>query len=159
MTLTNTDAVYAEYPFLTKILPRRKARNVLVTRWDEEFLSTTPAVAEWGHDACRRMYFIDKDGKIVTRVGGLRRVLTLGTRFERVDQALARIGSEKARRVYYAVFCPEVKMVDVEAEKRGGYPSLILYKVPQGFESAGDWQHSIIKKERESLRQDEPSVQ
>lgn len=138
MARSNIDAIYAEYPFLSRLIPRRKVSGAQVKRWSSDFLTTTPdSYLDCGTE---RIYFLDKDGNVVDRVGSFSdRVLGFfgfHTNEETVGQALARIGQAKTRRIRYAV---------------GVWNDMILYKLPKGYDYAGEWLASVVAEGSEEI--------
>jgi hypothetical protein len=135
MELSNVDAIYAENPFLEKIIPRIQVSIAQVKRWDDVFLNSP------NHDAVlAKIYLVDEDGDVVARVGtrwdyfftALGRVMITET----VAQTLARIGEDQGRRVHYAV---------------GVGSWVILYKLPRGYKNAVDWVQARIEENRKHL--------
>ena len=153
MKHSNTDAIYAEYPFLETLFPRKKVRTARVARFDEDFLAKTGFVqSDPVFGSCRKLYLLDKDGKILTRVGGWQYYLRHGTRFERVDQALYRIGHDKASRVCFAVFYPNQN--NIETDNLGlAFYTLVLYRLPRNFKNAAEWRNDIVQRNQRVLQE------
>lgn len=49
--LSNVDAIYAEYPFLHRIFPRKQVFKAYVSRWDNDLLKATAIAKSNGQDA------------------------------------------------------------------------------------------------------------
>lgn len=131
MARSNVDAIYAENPFLSKIISRVKVPDARVKRWSEKFLASTPD--SYPNSGAEKIYLLDEQGDIVTRVGTRLEQFLTAIGFptsETVDQTLARIGNDEARRVRYAV---------------GVWHRVILWKLPNGYENAADWLRTVAK--------------
>ncbi|MEK7612526.1 MAG: hypothetical protein AAB449_00025 [Patescibacteria group bacterium] len=140
MARSNVDAIYAENPFLSKLIARVKVPDAQVKRWSEEFLASTPDT--YPDSGTEKIYLLDERGDIIARVGNLSdRIagfLGFHQNSETVGQALARIGDEQTRRVRCAV-----------GEWNG---KVILWKLPNNYDNAADWLSSTVAKAREELR-------
>lgn len=141
MARSNVDAIYAENPFLSKLIARIKVPDAQVKRWSADFLASTPDT--YPDSGTEKIYLLDEHGNIVARVGSLSdRIagfLGFHQNSETVGQALARIGDEKARKVRYAVGVWNGRV--------------ILWKLPNGYNNAADWLASTITEACKELRQ------
>ncbi len=139
MRRSNVDAIYAENPFLSKVIARVKVPDAQVKRWNEDFLGSTPDT--YPDSGTEKIYLIDGQGNKIVRVGSLSDRITgffgLHQNSETVGQALARIG-DKTRQVQYAV-----------GEWNG---RVILWKLPNGYNNAADWLRSRIAEARAELK-------
>lgn len=150
---SNVDAIYHEYPFVQRFLPRAIAEIVTVSRWDKEFLQKPNVLFSdltyEEHDpypspkTTYGFYLLDEDGKEVTEVGERKkgfwhRLFSIPDLEENVGQALYRLGAE-ARRVHYAV--------------RYHGKVLCLFKIPREYKNAEDWLNAVNNEEREAMRQ------
>lgn len=140
MARSNVDAIYAENPFLSKLIARVKVPDAQVKRWSEEFLASTPDT--YPDSGTENIYLLDEHGDIVARVGSLSdRIagfLGFHQNSETVGQALVRIGDDQTRRVRYAV---------------GVWHKVVLWKLPNGHNNAADWLASTVTETRKKLRQ------
>lgn len=136
MARSNVDAIYAENPFLSKIIARVKVPDARVKRWSENFLASTPDA--YFDSGTEKIYLLDEYGNIVARVGSLSdRIagfLGFHQNSETVGQTLARIGSDQTHRVRYAV-----------GEWNG---RVILWKLPNGYDNATDWLNATVAEAR-----------
>ncbi len=136
MARSNVDAIYAENPFLSKLISRVKVPDAQVKRWSEEFLASTPD--SYPDSGSEKIYLVDENGRIVGKVDTWLAFLRNGTN-ETVGQALARIGNEKTRTVRHAVGIWNVRV--------------ILWKLPNGYNNAADWLRSRVAEAQKELRE------
>lgn len=141
MARSNVDAIYAENPFLSKIIARIKVPDAQVKRWSEEFLASTPDT--YPDSGTEKIYLVDEQGTIVARVGSLSDRIAVFFGFDKnretVGQTLARIGEDQSRRIQYGV-----------GEWNG---RVILWKLPNGYANVADWLQTIVQQARQELRQ------
>ncbi len=131
---SNVDAIYAEYPFLEKLISRKRIAEAQVKRWDDELLEQNRRHFRRYH----KLFLLHRQGKIVTEVGW-RFFGIFPYALETVGQALARIGDD-TEKVRYAVYFS--KAVD----------HLVFYKSPRGFENVADWFRSRVMDWRQVIR-------
>lgn len=135
MAPSNVDAIYAEYPFLERVIPRIEVSAVQVNRWDKELLTYSGSGTE-------EIYLIDEHGNIITCVGTpIGRFLgffLFGLAAETVGRALARIKKDKVRRIRYAVRIHDM---------------VTLYKLPRGYNNAWEWLCSTVTEARKTFQQ------
>jgi hypothetical protein len=141
MARSNVDAIYAENPFLSKLIARIKVPEAQVKRWSEEFLLSTPNT--YPDSGTEKIYLLDEHGNKVARVGNrsdrIAGFFGIHQNSETVGQTLARIGDDQTHRVRYAV-----------GEWNG---RVILWKLPNGYNNAADWFSSTIAEARKELQQ------
>lgn len=134
MTVTNVDAIYAEYPWLSRIVPRRRMLSMTIERWDEKFLL---AYAH-SYGGPERILLVDANGALVARVTYVNLGL-FGWR-ETVGQRLSKIDDVEKRRIRYALW--------IWGE------TATLYKLPKGYGNVADWLSACIETDRAALRAD-----
>lgn len=141
MARSNVDAIYAENPFLSKLISRAKVPDAQVKRWSEKFLASTPDT--YPDSGTERIYLLNEHSDIIARVGSLSDRIAGFWGFHRnsetVGQTLARIGSKQMCRVRYAVGVWNGRV--------------ILWKLPNGYNNVASWLHSTVPETREKLRQ------
>ena len=138
--MANVDAIFEEYPFLSKVTARVKIYEAQVTLWSESFLNRTgDCYPGYPCSGIEKIYFLDEDGNTVARVGNLFKGIAglFGFFNETVDQALARIGNEKTSTICYAV-----------GLWRG---RIILWELPKGYNNAAVWHRAIVNQARKDL--------
>jgi|GEM_PF-5562563 hypothetical protein len=132
--LDNTDAIYAEYPFLEKIIKRKYVDKAQVRRWDDELLSKQASFDT--------LYFLDKEGNVVDKI----REPSLWNVWwneghsytDTVGQRLAKMGDAKARRICYAF--------------GRDFPVALFYKLPKEYRNAADWLKAKVARDRREIR-------
>src|SRR3989338_9334120 len=133
MARSNVDAIYAENPFLSKLISRVKVPDAQVKRWSEKFLASTPDT--YPDSGTENIYFLDQRGDTIARVGSLSDRIAGFFGFHRnsetVGQALARMGDE-TRKLKYAVGVWNGRV--------------ILWKLPNGYDNAADWLAPMVAK-------------
>lgn len=136
---SNVDAIYEEYPFLSKIITRSKVKEAKVKRWDEKLLSDTRFrfQHQFSGPSINKLFLVDSEGDTVARVGGALFEIFVNDA-ETVDQTLARIGNNKVRQIRYAVGIWD--------------DTIILWRLPTGHGDVSGWLRSVIEKGREDLR-------
>lgn len=139
MTHSNVDAIYAEYPFLSKLWTRNDVCDAKVRRWDNDFLQlcTTNVylLDEHGEVIVKPNRFLYELAKVILYALILRRV------GESVDDMLKGLGDEKLRRVNYAVTF------------YSGEGTITLWKIPKGHKNAAEWLGSNCAKARATFCQ------
>ena len=155
MSITNIDAIYAEYPFLELIVPRASTTSAQVALWDSEFASRSSQTdrSDWHH-----FLLLDARGQIVTRVGensSFLGKLSRSLKRENLAQALYRL-ADRARTVRYSLIYTYGSIYDYfwevdRVDRR--YADLFFYKLPGDYENAADWLANEIKDIRKEIRQ------
>ena len=135
MARSNVDAIYAENPFLSKLIPRTKVSDAQVKRWSEDFLGSTPD--SYPKSGSEKIYLVDAFGNKVAKVDTWGAFFKNGTN-ETVGQAVARIGDAEARKIRSAVGIWNGRV--------------ILWKIPNGYANLADWLHSETEEARKELR-------
>ena len=108
--MTETDRVFAKYPFLANVCPRVRVSKAREESWDENYLEEYPKMNVFGYSPMsgpcyEDMYLLDADGRIVTQVGQKRwlfGLLRYIDHHETPGQTLARLGNT-ASSVHYLV--------------------------------------------------------
>ena len=145
MTRSNVDAIFAEYPFLSTLVPRARVSDARVARWDEDFLRDGPCFYKGG--TSKEVYLLDMQGTLVYHVDSYKsnslwekiaRNIDLKPR-ETIDEALVRIGEEKMCHIRYAVSILHGR-------------SITLFKVPMGYSNVADWYKALTEETREKMR-------
>ena len=137
-TTSNVDALYyRDHKFLSNFAKRSDVASASVIRCTVDgFLD----LAASHHNT--EFYLLDAGGGVVTRVGEGKWFSFL-TRYERVGQALARIGIARATAVRFAL--------SIERSQS----RLEFFKLPKGFDNAAQVADEAAKRDSEALRQDD----
>jgi hypothetical protein len=152
LSLSNVDAVYAEYPFLQQYIARQRVKRFSVQRWDARLLAHSAETLSFNEPGTKAVLLLDEQGNVVDQVGlrgekpktssWLWRYFEGGPVIihgETVGQALNRLDGGDRKRIRYAL--------DVDT-----FTHPTFYKLPRGCGNADEWLALQVEKDRAAIQ-------